>query len=787
MKKNICFLIFFILIFIYSNHSVLAEETISIDSSIGINGYSKLDSELPVDLTIEYNGEDMEGEIQLHVTNTYNSTKKYIISEPISLSSDTTKKIHMTIPTGIDDGSNKIGVYLISKDKTIYNTEIFNSSTNTFDSDSLFYAIFTDDEEQLQYMNTYLNSIIPANTKSRTFFFGSNSIPETKDVYDCLDLIVINNINTSSLNKNQYSLLKEFVTKGGTVLIGTGTTYNKTLSLFNDDFLEGTLGSLAQTSTTALNKSINTAGELNLSLININIMNSQILVGDKDLPIVQSKKIGKGNIIVYSFDLGLSPFKDWTFATDFLKYTTPIEFTNLKSKNIRYHNHNNTYFLDINPNITPPNFWIMVLVFSIYTFIIGPITYLLLKIKDKREYMWFFVPITSILFVFIFFITGFNTNVKNNTVNLVNIIEQTYDHNYISTSYGSLVSPNKKDLTIETPSRIKILPIISRDYNSSNNKDIILAAKYMGGLTPSLTFYNNPLFALNKFKVLQDIQLPNGSVITDLNYKSTSYLGTIKNTFEFELKDCFLLIDDKLIEIGNIKPEESIEMPSFTKSYNNDIYEILDQMFPYDYNKPMKNLENRKENRQRRSLLDKYLREKTSLDEPLLICFTDKPLTDKIIINNKAANQSELSLISIPIEVNYTKGASINTKIVSPVINKIGGSANFEYSYDTINSTGTYEFVYKLPLDTIEIDSVNISFNHNTNSYYIWDYSSSNWVILKLEDIPIKKQNLIKYANKSLPLKLKVTFEDTDNEIPVLTYNGKIGTGDGSLSQIGGK
>lgn len=780
MKKNIYFLIFsvvfFISLFIYNDSSILAEEIINIDSSIGINGYSKIDSDLPVDLTIDYNGEDMEGEIQLHITNTYRSSKKYIISEPISLSSGTTKKIHMTIPVGIDDGSDVIGMYLVSENKTIYETSIPNSVNNKNNPEDLFYAFFTDDEEQLQYMNTYLNSMPLANAKTNTFFFDSDSIPETNDVYDCLDLIIINNLDTSSLNKNQYSLLKEFVRNGGTLFIGTGTTYNKTLSLFNDDFLEGNVGSLEQISTTALNESINADGKLDLSLININLNDSDILVSDKDFPIVQSKKIGRGNVIVFSFDLGLSPFKDWTFATDFLKYITPTELTNLKLRNIKYDHYNNNYFLNINPNITPPDFWIIVLVISIYTIIIGPITYLILKVKDKREYMWFFVPITSILFVFVFFITGFNTSVNNNTVNIVNIIEQSYDHNYISDSYGSLVSPTKKDLTLETTSQIKILPIISKQRTNSGNDEPILTAKYTGGLTPSLTYYNNSLFDLNKYKIIQNIQLPKDGLITDFNYKSTYYFGTVKNNFEFELNDCFIITDDKLIEIGDIKPEESVEIPSLTKSYNHEeIYEILDQRFPYDYNNSMHNLQNRKENQQKRSLLDKYLSQNLTLDEPILICFSNESFTDKLIINKKAAKQSELSLMAIPIKVNYTKGALINAKQVFPGINKINGSPHFDYSDNIIYSNGTFEFIYKLPLDTIEIDSVNINFRNVTDPYYIWDYVNSEWILIETKDIPISKQNLNKYTDKSLPLKLKVQYEDVDNEIPELTYNGKIG------------
>lgn len=207
--------------------------TLSVD--YGYGKYVKVGRYMRVLADISNSGQNFSGTLSVIIPSEYE--KRYMYQKEVSLAAGETKRLEMAVPVGgeasrynfiLADGNGKavaqksVKAYVVSRD-TDY-----------------FAGILTDDTQGLAYLSS---------NQMKTFYLDADSFPEDVLGLDSLDIIIINDFNTDTLNEKQYGALQEFVLQGGTLVLGTGSTGVKTMAAFDDSFLTGEMGELTRKAT----------------------------------------------------------------------------------------------------------------------------------------------------------------------------------------------------------------------------------------------------------------------------------------------------------------------------------------------------------------------------------------------------------------------------------------------------------------------------------------------------------------------------------------------------------
>lgn len=207
--------------------------TLSID--YGYDKYVKSGRYMRVLADITNEGADFSGTLQVIIPS--QSQKKFMYQKEVSLAAGETKRLEMAVPVG--GSANRYNFVLADKEENVVAEK--SVKAYVYRESTFFAGILTDDIQGLSYLS---------DNQMKTFYLEADTFPEDVMGLDSLDILIINDFNTDQLNEKQYEAVKNFVMQGGTLVLGTGSTGVKTLAVFDDSFLTGTMGEVFSKDTT---------------------------------------------------------------------------------------------------------------------------------------------------------------------------------------------------------------------------------------------------------------------------------------------------------------------------------------------------------------------------------------------------------------------------------------------------------------------------------------------------------------------------------------------------------
>ena len=96
-------------------------------------------------------------------------------------------------------------------------------------------GVLSDHPERLSYMDHM--GINYSTLRTRLIELDQDTMPESRQELDQLDVLLINDFDTGSLDSRQLEAVWEWTQSGGTLLFGTGEHANETLGAFSKDAL----------------------------------------------------------------------------------------------------------------------------------------------------------------------------------------------------------------------------------------------------------------------------------------------------------------------------------------------------------------------------------------------------------------------------------------------------------------------------------------------------------------------------------------------------------------------
>jgi hypothetical protein len=786
-----------------SYYGVLAEGLkdevkINMKVDVGFDGYYKLGNYAPFYFEIDNKLKDINGELQIELPDEMDNLTVY--SMQVNLPNNSTKKFVMNVP--INRFTSKLQVNIVEGKNKVFTKSIkVNPGANV---ETFGLGILSDDYESVKYINK-----IPTGNYSQ---FSTKTVKLTAGIFsDSVDalrnfnVIVINNFDTSKLTKEQYVALKTWVTDGGMLLLGTGPSYSKTLAIFKDDFISGEIGEVSTISTNQLYKVAQggAVGEsMEISALSMNFKASSTVVAEGSIPLVVKMEKGSGSVAVTAFDLGLEPLSSWvgrsSFSEKLLQKLLPNLYNNPYFSKDIYMN-NNIYAIDNSlrniPELPKAKTNSLIIVLFAYIILVAPLSYLVLKKLDKREWMWITVPAASLIFAFIIYMTGFGTRMNEPIVNVINIVEFSSSGNATPKSFAGVFTPNKSNMRVEAAEGMNIKPIILNMYdhygpqvNPNDKKEKQIITKVTVSPRTVVEFYKNSVWSM-KTLILNNNESITGKFDAEINHAKSSYQGTVTNKSGFDLQECYIATSNQIIDIGPIKNGETIDVKDKKpKSYNNP-YEMINAFFqdPYQGKKPgqklsAKEIDEVRKGMQKRGVMEYFfMGGGQGIKGAKLIGWSANPLVKDIMVNGKVTKKYEKNLVISDVDITFKIGNRVSYPLgyIQPVITKNNlTNGNYDEYGRMFYGRGEIELNFQIAKDIVP-DSLKLQYTVNQGGQsqvkqFIWNYEKNSWEEGSYSAFYMDKERIDKYVDKDNNMKLKFEMYDGNVQLPQISVEGSV-------------
>lgn len=780
-RKLLPLLLLFCVIFSFFPQKVNAEENEDFDVKVevGFNDNYKIGFSTPVNITIKNNYKDINGEVEIRVPSSPGKYMSYV--KPISLQKDAEKAVTINIPISMNRTKHVLVIYN-GKEK-VYEEKISTVAANNI---TTFIGILSDDFDSLSYINKAPSSS-GMSRLSKTIKLDEKNFPEDIFTLNSFDIIVINDYDTSKLSKMQYDILKQWVNNGGTLLLGTGSKYNKTLSVFKDDFITGSQGTVQEISTSKIYELAtngDSKNEVRIDVASISINDSNMLIQDKGVKLVQSLKKGKGAVGILAFDLAQAPFAGWNNNTAFAEKLLGIVNPELTALKNNYDMQNNRYWLrnamnQFSEMATAKTTSFYIILF-IYILVVAPVSYFILKKIDKRELMWVTVPVFAVIFALVVYISGSGTRLSEITTNMISYLNIDEKGNASTETYTGIFNTNKMKVNISGQNGQKLLPLYDIDYYNPNqtiDKEVMEAKISVDG---SVEYRNSSLLETKVVQVQQSTKNI-GRIETNLNIKNGRITGEIKNSTTLDLVDCVILMPEGYYKIDTLKQGETVKLDSkVVSSYGGDIYQMIHTVYlQYSYNRSGTNMTEQ----ERISYMDKALEgnilqmlfnKGNRLTEGLtFIGFSKTAIHDPLVVNGNQVKKNERNVVYMKLNPVFINGDTIEYPLGFVPYNVINTSS---LNYDTYNhrfyGNGFAEIEYNIDQKMV-VDEITVRMQSRVGiSHSIYNYELEKYDTLDTRTI--NGDNLKKYLSADNILKIKLELKDADSELLMISAKGKV-------------
>lgn len=528
------------------------EKRFELKTEVGFQNNVKLGSDQVVKVTVKNNGSDYSGLIQILIPVT--DGKNVMYQKDLSIAANETKEI--SVPVRFSSYTEQLVVRVMDEKENIVEKKTI--GVGIANNQNLM-AVLTDNKDELSYWSEDF----------KVTFCNAKNFPVQKEGLGGLDVIMINDFDTSSLSDKQYASLKSWVKDGGILVLGTGEMVNRTMNIFQDDFLVGKIGKVGKDG----NAELKFSGAIHTE-------------NEKFDAYMIKKELGK--ILVFSNDLSLTYAEQEHAGGDYR--TLLSSYISQGEKYLTDSSDNYNSDIDLGINSKRPSVKKYAIVLMIYLVLVSWGLYFVLRKKDKLELTWVLVPVLAVVFAVVIYGMGADTRMNEPILNYMRTIEFSKENASVGKARTILqfTSPYNKDYNLMLPEGMKAYAETSNtdyyDGNSTEKNDYRIGFKEEGK-RQILILKNLSTFEHARFETEDKVKLT-GGYESNISCDKYKYEGTFTNNTGQTIKGACFIAGGKLYAIGDIKNGETVSISEKSKhsmSLTQSNYTDLRDAYMVDY------------------------------------------------------------------------------------------------------------------------------------------------------------------------------------------------------------
>ncbi|MBR6403921.1 MAG: hypothetical protein IKS48_11105 [Eubacterium sp.] len=368
-----------------------------------------------VTLDVTNKGSDFKGLLRTMVKTDYSFTTAFDVD--IAVPAGSTKQYSVTVPVKYITTTDRINVSIFDKNgKEVY----MNQYTSVFSSYSgaIRQGILSDKPDDLTILDMG-GERFKINNENYVIDQLVVDGATLKDNLKEMDMLVIDNYDTSTLSEETRNQINAWVEQGGMLILGTGKGAERVLSGFNDG---------ADIDVSFQNYGINSTKFYSSGQF-YDLDTAYLMYGDSYYyctnDYMRCCRLDNGSVTIISFDI-----KDFAMENAYRNealgdvyrdaYGNTAKSGGIQANVMAGEEIKNAQGYMEKPAKTG-NVMIRFLIMT-YAVLVGPGIYLILKALKKREYIWIAIPALSLVFVGLIFLTGMGVKVRGRVVDSVNVI-----------------------------------------------------------------------------------------------------------------------------------------------------------------------------------------------------------------------------------------------------------------------------------------------------------------------------------------------------------------------------
>jgi hypothetical protein len=518
-----------------------AEHQLDISFSTSLGGLMKYDQWTRLSVTLLNDSEPISGTLELGTDEMEQQHYQSSYRQPFSLQKGEMKEYHFDIPVEIlMRGSATIRVLREGK---VLQTEkllpirprderivgVLDSNQNAFH----FLAMGSEQRSGFRSVPFIVQQLDPEN------------LPEESWILKNLDILAIGNVEAEKISERQLAAMKEWIHRGGIVIISAGPQSGEILRRFQDILPIAPGESGNRTNLRELSKY---TGETRIPFASIQVYN-------QNLPLFLSKQTGAGVLLVANYDVTAEPLASWQYNRQLWENVLVKHrvLESIEKRNdrlavdfglLRYSN----FIPDVS---TPSVIWIIV-IWLAYVMVIAPLLSFILKRAERREWAWGIIPVSALVLSAGVYLIGRPLVVKEDTSFIVSSVRILDDQLAEVKTGASFLTVSGGDFAVKTAKGFLSLPLDSKRNDLA--VDGRVAADGTDG-TKEISFENVPYLTVRQ-AFASGLRDDIGSFSAALTVRGDRLQGRVKNNTSFDLQELRIDLGMQRIPLGSLKKGE---------------------------------------------------------------------------------------------------------------------------------------------------------------------------------------------------------------------------------------
>lgn len=508
---------------------------------------------LPLYVSVENAGADMEAEISVRITGTTNNT----FTAPVSLPSGARKLVPLyVLPNNF---SRVLDVQLFSGDQLMASQKV---SVRPQLNLSYFVGIVAPQRGALSMLNGLAT---PGIERPKVLVdIALEELPERWEGLASFDLLIINETDTSKLTPAQIAALQSWLEKGGRLVLGGGSGAGAVLSGFPDELLPVALEGSQEVEQADLDGLARwaQAPEINVPGPFVAAQAAPrdwaVLASAGSLPLVVERGVGSGRVFFSALDLAAPPFDGWPGTQQFW-YEIAGKYgaynTNMpQDSSVRQMRSSSFYGAVSNiPSLALPSIQGLSILLGLYILLVGPVNYFILRRARRLHLAWVTIPAITLAFTGGAFGLGYLMRGNDLILNKVAVVEIPSSGPALVSSYVGLFSPRQQSYSVEVQGNGLVSPGDTTGYYGiETGGQEMTFVQGRPSLVQGITVNQ---WAMQRFTV-EDTWPELGRLTGRVEIQGDVLRGTVKNDTGIPLTDVVVVVNRRYQMIGNMAPGE---------------------------------------------------------------------------------------------------------------------------------------------------------------------------------------------------------------------------------------
>ena len=520
---------------------------------IGYHDTIKLSDWMPVSADVTNNGAAFDGTLEVATSsspiNGGPTGGSVIYQTPISLGAGATKHVRTY---AIQDQPGTITVQVVQGGRIVASQQA--TATNTT---GVLIGVLSDQPATLNG----LASINPGGLAASVVHLTSDDLTDVGLVLRPFDLLAIDDFATDTLTAGQRNALADYVMGGGSLLLGTGGSWHKTLA-----GLAPSIVPMQVTGSTTAGSIGALGGASGVEVATGSLAGGTTWLSAGNQPLLVEKLVGQGSVEMATFDWNQDSIAAWSgtptlLRQAFIRSSFGVAGSSIftagqgsNGNSVAQKGGNLSGVLGNQAALDLPAWWLIGSLVSLYVLLVGPINYFVLRVLNRRALAWITVPAIAIVAAGGAYGGSILTKGRSVQATEVSIIhvEPGWDRAY-QEAYTGILTPTRGDYDVRIAGpRTLISPIAYYSGGIDPNQGLIR----VNTTTEAITLPGMTAFTLRGFATEGITAAP--QLVGHAQLVGGKLTGTIQNLSSIPFTDAVVIAGNSYQVFGRIPAGASV-------------------------------------------------------------------------------------------------------------------------------------------------------------------------------------------------------------------------------------